>query len=120
MASLKVIKRNPFKRGDTACFQYVFTQPYAGFNWATVTIDCALTTAAAPTDNTTAAITRIAQPLSVDTSNTATYNFQLTPSESAGLIPGTTYTDECQLKQGGIYVTTPVTGQTQIAQDYVI
>jgi hypothetical protein len=117
--SLKIIKRDSFKRGDTAAFIYQFTQPYAGFNWATVTVDCALTSVEAPTDN-SAAITRLAQTLTVDSSNTASYTFQLTPAESKALIPGTTYIDECQLKQGSTYVTTPVTGSTKIAQDYVI
>lgn len=117
--SLRIIKRDSFKRGDTAAFIYQFTQPYAGFNWAAVTVDCALTSVEAPTDN-TAAITRLAQPLTVDSSNTASYIFQLTPAEAKTLVPGTSYIDECQLKQGTTYVTTPVTGQTKIAQDFII
>lgn len=117
----KVIKRDPFKRGDTACFAYVFTAPYVGFNWATVTIDCALTAVGAPTDNTSAAAVRSAQSLTVDADNVATYLFQLTTAESNALAPGSTYKDECQLKEsGGTFVTTPITGQTTIAQDYVI
>lgn len=118
--SLKIIKRDSFKRGDTASFVYQFTQPYAGFNWSAVTIDCVLTATDAPNDNSSAAITRLGQALTVDSSNTASYTFQLTPAESKALIPGITYIDECQLKQGTSYVTTPVTGQTKIAQDYVI
>jgi len=117
--SLRIIKRDSFKRGDTASFIYQFTQPYIGFDWSVVTIDCSLTSNTAPTDN-TGAIIRLAQTLTVDVSNTASYTFQLIPAEAATLVPGTTYTDECQLKQGTTYVTTPVTGQTKIAQDFVI
>lgn len=118
--ALRIIKRDSFKRGDTPAYIYQFTQPYAGFNWSGVTIDCALTAQDAPADNTGAAVSRIAQTLTVDGSNTASYTFQLTPTESKALVAGTTYIDECQLKQGTTYVTTPVTGQTKIAQDYVI
>lgn len=120
MAKLKVIKRNSFKRGDTAAFNYTFTEPYAGFNWSGVTIDCALTDVDAPTNNSGAAAVRLSQTLTVNADNSAYYVFQLTPAESAALVPGTTYIDECQLKQGTTGVSTPVTGQTTIAQDYII
>lgn len=117
----KTIKRDPFKRGDTACFAYVFTEPFVGYDWSTVTVDCAFTAITAPTDNSGAAAVRTAQSLTVDANNTATYLFQLTTAESNALVPGTVYKDECQLKEsGGTFVTTPITGQTTISQDYVI
>lgn len=116
----KVIKRDEFKRGDTAGFMYVFTEPYAGYDWTNVTIDCSFTAVEAPNDNTGAAATRIDQVLVVDSSNTASYLFQLTETESQSLIPGATYKDECQLKENGTYKITPVTGQTKIVQDYII
>jgi len=117
----KPIKRDPFKRGDTVTFAYVFTQPYVGYSWTGVTIDCALTAVDAPTNNTGAAAVRTAQSLTVDVDNTATYLFQLTAAESNALVPGTTYKDECQLKESsGTYVTTPITGETKIVQDYII
>lgn len=118
--SLKTIKRQPFKRGDTACFLYNLSPPSVGFDWSTVTVDCALTAQTAPTDNTQAAAIRTSQPLTVNADGTASYAFQLTLAESQALIPGTTYIDECQLKQGGLYATTAVTGQTVVAQDYII
>ncbi len=120
MAKLDPIKRDPFKRGDTANFVYVFTEPYDGFDWSTVTIDCSLTAVEAPSDNSGAAAVRTGQALSVDSDNTASYSFQLTEAESEALVPGTTYYDECQLKQSGTYVATPITGKTTIKQDYVI
>lgn len=120
MASLKIIKRESFKRGDTAAFTYNFTQPYVGFDWGTITLDCALTDIAAPADNSGAAAVRTAQTVTVNPDNSAYYTFQLTVLESDALVPGTTYIDECQLKQSGTYVTTAVTGQTTVAQDFVI
>lgn len=118
--ALKMLKRDSFKRGDTASFIYQFTSPSVGFNWALVTVDCAFTSVEAPTSN-AGAITRLAQPLTVVAAdNSASYQFQLTPAESAALVPGTSYTDECQLKQGVLFVTTPVTGKTTIAQDFII
>lgn len=118
--AITVTRRDPFKRGDTACFAYVFTEPYAGFDWSGVTIDCAFTRIQAPNDNTGAAAVRTAQTLTVDGDNTATYLFQLTKVESAALVPGGVYKDECQLKEGASYLTTPVTGQTTVEQDFVI
>lgn len=117
----KVLTRTPFKRGDTACFIYKFNPPYANFDWSDVTVDCALTNIDAPTSNTGAAATRLDRALEVDSANVASYGFQLTFAESKTLVPGATYKDECQLKQSGsLYVTTPITGQTKILQDYVI
>jgi hypothetical protein len=120
MAEQKTIKRDPFKRGDTVVFVYEFTEPYDGFDWSTVTIDCSLTAVAAPTDNTGAAAVRTGETLDVDTDNTASYSFQLTEEESASLVPGTKYKDECQLRQSGDYLVTPITGETLVKQDYVI
>src|ERR1044072_3121036 len=117
---LKTIDRGQLKRGDTACFAYVFTQPYAGVDWTTVTIDCALTAETSPASNTGAVATRTAQSLTVDSSNTATYLFQLTPAEAANLVVGSIYHDECQLKQGTTAVATRITGKVVIVQDYVI
>lgn len=120
MAS-RPIKRDSFKRGDTANFTYEFTAPYVGYNWSNVLVDCTFTSVDAPSDNTGAAAVRTGQALSVDANNIASYSFQLTAAESNALIPDTTYKDECQLKESsGLYVTTPVTGQTKVEQDYVI
>jgi hypothetical protein len=83
MAKLATIKRDSFKRGDTACFRYDFTEPYAGFDWSAITIDCALTSVEAPNDNTGAAAVRTAQSLTVNADNSATYLFQLTTAEAA-------------------------------------
>lgn len=117
--ALKVITRQPFKRGDTACFLYNFTAPSTGYDWSGVTVDCALTSQDAPSDNTGAAAIRTSQPLTVNADGSASYSFQLTVTESKALVPGTSYIDECQLKQG-VYATTAVTGKTTVAQDYVI
>lgn len=119
--AVKPIKRDSFKRGDTACFVYEFTEPYDGFDWSGVTIDCALTAVEAPSTNTGAAAVRTGESLTVDADNVASYHFQLTAAESNALVAGTAYKDECQLKESsGTYVTTPITGQTTIAQDYII
>lgn len=120
MAALKVIKRDPFKRGDTVAFLYQFDPPYAGFDWTTVQLDCALTDIQAPTDNTGAAALRQNQALTVNSDNSAYYVFQLTHTESLTLTPAATYQDECQLKQSGTNYITPVQGQTTISQDYII
>lgn len=118
--ALSFIKRDSFKRGDTAAFNYQFSEPSPGFDWSTITLDCALTDVNAPNDNSGAAAIRTAQTVTVNTDNSAYYIFQLTPAESNALIPGATYIDECQLKQGTSYVSTAVSGKTKIAQDYVI
>lgn len=114
------LKRKPFKRGDTACFVYEFEPPYDGFSWSGVTVDCAFTAIQSPSNNSGAAAVRLDQTLDVDADNVATYLFQLTKAESAALVPSSVYIDECQLKQGTDYLTTPVTGQTKIQQDYII
>jgi hypothetical protein len=120
MAALKVIKRDPFKRGDTPNFRYEFDPPYVGFNWATVQLDCAFTKVGSPTDNSGAAAVRLNQALTVNADNTAYYNFGLTHAESLTLVPGATYNDECQLKESGTNYITPIQGETKILQDYVI
>lgn len=121
MATLKTINRGQLKRGDTACFVYRFTAPSAEYSWGNTTISCALTDVLAPSDNTGAVATRLNQILTVDSAdNSASYTFQLTIAEANTLVVGATYKDECQLKQDGAYVTTPVTGSVQIVQDYVI
>lgn len=120
MAALKVIKRDPFKRGDTVCFQYLFDPPFAGYNWALVVLDCTFTNVTAPTSNTGAAAVRTNVSLTVNTDGSAYYLFQLTHAESLTLIPGATYNDECQLKESGTNYLTPIQGQTVITQDYVI
>lgn len=120
MATLKVIKRDPFKRGDTVAFMYQFQPPYSGFDWSTVQIDCAFTNVTAPSDNSGAAAVRINQPLTVNPDNSAYYLFQLTHAESSSCTPGATYQDECQLKQSGTNYLTPIQGQTIVQQDYII
>jgi len=120
MAALKVIKRDPFKRVDTVCFQYLFDPPYVGYDWSVVLLDCAFTNVTAPADNTGAAAVRTNQILTINTDGSAYYLFQLTHAESLALIPGNTYNDECQLKESGTNYLTPIQGQTVISQDYVI
>ena len=118
--ALKIINRPSFYRGDTAAITYKFTEPYSGVDWSGITVDCTLTSVTAPTDNSGAAAIRTAQAVTVNSDNSAYYTFQLTIAESNALVPGTTYIDQCQLKQSGLYVSTAVTGQTKIAQDFVI
>jgi hypothetical protein len=119
--ALKIIKYEPFKRGDTPVFAFTFTQPATGFNWATVTIDGAITAVEAPNDNTGASVSRLNQTLTVDASNTASFNMQPIVAESRALTAGGTYRVEVQLKDnGGTNVATAVTGQVTILQDYVI
>ena len=120
MAGLTVIKRDPFKRGDTPVFRYEFEPPYVGYDWSTVLLDCALTSVDEPTDNAAAAAVRLNQALTVNPDGTAYYLFQLTHAESLTLVPDDTYRDECQLKEGGTNYLTPIQGETVIAQDYVI
>lgn len=118
--SSKIIKRDSFKRGETACFVYEFLQPYAGWDWSIVTLDAALTAQTEPSSNDSAVAVRTNQSLTVDASNKATYAFQLTPTESEALVPGTTYHDACQLKQSSSFVAKPVTGRVVIEQDYIV
>lgn len=120
MAGLKVTKRDPFKRGDTVCFMYVFDPPYVGYNWSAVQLDCALTMDSSPTANTSAAAVRLNQALTVNPDGSAQYLFQLTHAESSALIPDKTYIDECQLKESGTNYLTPIQGQTVVSQDYII
>lgn len=114
-----IIQRQPFKRGDTVIFRYVFQPPYNGYSWSGVTIDCALTNVPNPKDNAGALAVRIGQSLSIDQDNVASYDFALTEAESKGLKPGAKYYDECQLRQGD-RVVTPITGVSIVEQDYVI
>lgn len=120
MAALKTIKRDPFKRGDTVVFQYLFDPPFVGYSWSGVVLDCTFTNVSAPTDNTGAAASRLNQTLTVNPDNSAYFLFQLTHAESAALTPGATYHDECQLKEGDTNYLTPITGVTVISQDYII
>ena len=120
MAALKIIKRDPFKRGDTVCFQYEFDPPFVGYDWSVVRLDCTFTDVKAPNDNTGAAAVRLNQTLTTNPDNSAFYIFQLTHTESSALTPGATYSDECQLKESGTNYLTPIQGQTTISQDYII
>lgn len=120
MATIKPIKRDAFKRGDTQCFTYEFTEPYDGFDWSTVKVNCSFTNVSAPANNAGAAATRLNQSLVVDSDNVATYVFQLTRAESLTLVPGSTYVDECELKENDTYFITPITGESEIVQDYII
>lgn len=108
------------KRGDTPTFTYVFTQPYAGFDWSTVLLDFAMTNVADPSDNTGAAVLRTGVTLSVDANNKATATVLPTVTESKATTPGATYHVEVQLKQGTTIVMTPITGTLKVLQDYVI
>jgi len=118
MANNILVELDPFKRGDTANFQFSFSNPYVGFNWSTVTLDGAMTDVSAPTDNTGAGAVRLNQVLTTNAQG-AYYNFTLTPTESKALDIAT-YKVECQIKQGGIAVATPTTAKVQVLQDYVV
>jgi len=120
MAKLKVIQYDPFYRGDTPIFAYEFTPPYDGFNWTGITADIAMTDVSNPSDNTGAAMVRLAQTLTVDANNVATVSAQPTVVESKALTPGTEYIVQVQLKEGADNVTTPITGKVLVAQDYII
>lgn len=120
MAALKIIKRDPFKRGDTVGFMYLFQPPFVGYSWSAVQISCALTDVAAPTDNSGAAATRLNQALTVNSDGSAQFLFQLTHAESLALTPGATYQDECQLIESGTNYLTPIQGQSVVTQDYII
>lgn len=120
MAKLKVIQYDSFKKGDTPVFAFQFTPPYAGFDWSTITADIAMTDVSNPIDNSGAAMLRLAQTLTVDASNVATVNAQLTTTESKALNVDSEYKVEIQLKEGTTNVATPVTGKVTIIQDYVI
>ena len=111
------IKYKPFKRGDTASFEFVFTAPVAGYDWTGATIDCVLTKEATPSSNAGAAAIRTAGALTI-TGDTAKYVFQLTEAESKSLVPGN-YSIEVQLRQG-TNVATVLTGTVKVMQDYVI
>lgn len=117
----KIIKYDSFKRGDTPVFAFAFTEPTVGYSWAGITVDAAITDIQAPVDNVGAGVIRLNQSLTIDASNTATFTMQPTVAESKALTPGSTYKVEIQLKQSsGAYVTTPVTGQVLVEQDYII
>jgi hypothetical protein len=121
MAAPKVIKYDSFYRGDTATFGFRFTQPYVGYDWSNVKLDTAMTNVSSPNDNNGAAAIRLNQSLTVDSSNNAYYGFQLTAIESKALTPGETYKVQAQLKENsGTNVVTPITGEVEIAQDYII
>src|SRR3954470_18567762 len=97
----KTIKYSSLKRGDTPVFAFTFTAPTAGYSWAGVQADFAMTVVAAPTDNTGAAAKRINQAVNDNGNGTATFSVQLTTAESNALIPNSDYTVEVQLKEGG-------------------
>lgn len=108
-----------FKRGDTPTFRFNFTDPYVGFDWSAITLDCALTDETAPTTNAGANAIRLNQTLQTDADG-AYYEFTLTVAESKALTPGGSYMAECQLKQGSTSVATPVTAKVKVLQDYII
>lgn len=117
----RTIIYKPFKRGDTPVFAFQFPSPAVGFSWSGITADFAMTAASAPSDNTGAAVLRLAQALSVDGNDQASFSVQPTTTESKALIPGTTYNIEVQLKDsGGAHVATASTGTVIVEQDYVI
>lgn len=115
-----IIKYSPFKRGDTPNFGFTYSAPYAGYNWSVVTVDAAMTSIDEPINNTGAAVLRLNQPLVINLDGSAYFGFGPTITESKALLPGVTYTVEAQLKEGANVVTTPVTGQVLVQQDYVI
>ena len=119
MANNVVVSLDPFKRGDTANFRFQFSNPYIGFDWTSITLDGAMTTIDAPSDNTGAAAVRVGQTLVTDAQG-AHYDFSLTVTESKSLIVDSQYNVECQLKQGATSVATPATGRVKVIQDYVI
>lgn len=121
MATQKVIKYDPFKRGDTPVFEFDFTPPSTGFDWTGITADFALTNVSNPTDNTGAGVVRTGQTLTVNADNSTTVTMQPTVTESKALSPATTYKVEIQLKDAGdTNVATAVTGTVLVEQDYVI
>lgn len=119
--ALKVIKLDPFKRGDTPSFEIDLSAPYAGFSWSGVTADVALTSVAAPTNNTGAGMYRPGMSVVDNGDGTAYVLPQLTVLESNALTPNTTYKLELQLKDnGGANVATATTATVLVEQDYVI
>lgn len=116
----KTITYDPFKRGDTPVFLFVYSPPIVGFDWTGITVDLAMTDVEDPLNNAGAAVYRANQTLSIDASNNASVSMQPTVAESKALSPDTNYKVEAQLKSGGDNVTTPVTGTVKILQDYVI
>ena len=119
MATNQTVALDPFKRGDTPTFRFSFSNPYVGFDWTTVTLDGAMTSVIAPADNTGAAAIRTSQTLVTDAQG-AHYDFTLTIAESKALTVSSQYNVECQLKQSGTSVSTPVTAKVKVLQDYVI
>lgn len=117
----KEVKLESFKKGDTPIFGFEFDPEDTTFDWTGYTIDCALTSVEAPTDNSGAGASRIGQPLVVDASKVATYDFQLTELESKALAADGEYRIEAQLKDAGsVNVGTPITGKIKVEQDYII
>lgn len=115
----KFTKREPFTSGETASFIYRFPPVYPGFDWSLITLDAVFTADTSPTTNSNAIASRTGEVLSVDSSNVASYQFQLTPAESNQLVPGKTYYDACALREGTSYVLKPTPGQVTINQDYI-
>lgn len=117
----KTIKYEPFKRGDTPVFEFIFNTPTEEYDWSNVVLDAAMTNSDSPTDNSSAAVARVNQSLAVDLDgSSARYELQPTPEESKAFVPGK-YRIEVQLKDnGGMNVATPLTGEVAIIQDYVI
>lgn len=116
----KIIKYTAFKRGDTPQFGFVYTPPFVGFVWTSILVDAAITSVDAPNDNTGASVVRLNQTLTINADNTASFSFGPTIAESKLLTPGSTYKVEVQLKESGVNVATPITGQVDVVQDYVI
>ena len=118
--AVQTITVNDFKRGDTPTFRFNFSDPYEGFDWTGITVDCAMTDVQAPEDNTGAAAVRLNQTITVGVDGVAYYEMTLTVTESKALDPGATYVVEAQLKQGGTLVVTPLTVKVKVVQDYII
>lgn len=119
MATNVTVNLSPFKRGDTPTFRFQYSNPYAGFDWTSITLDAAMTDVEAPQNNTAAAAVRTDQVLTTD-SQGAYYDFTITILESKALTVGANYNVECQLKQSGVSVATPATAKVKILQDYVV
>lgn len=117
----KIIKYDPFKRGDTPVFSFTLKPPTVGYSWSGITADFALTAVDSPNDNTGAGVVRTAQALTTNADGTASFSVQPTVAESKALSPDTTYHVEVQLKDGGgTNVATAMTGTVLVEQDYVI
>jgi hypothetical protein len=119
--TLRTIKYDSFKRGDTPVFGYTFTAPVDGFVWTGITADFAITDVESPSNNSGAAVVRTNETLTVNSDGSASLSLQPTVEESNAFSPDTEYNVELQLKDsGGSNVATVITGLVKIVQDYII